>query len=121
MNYKSIFKQRSNLRLGAFIVTFQKSIAWFSILVFAYTSTILWSVKQDMILAVVPWMNLPLFILLSMVLPLMFVMLMEFLILTGSSQAYSNSQELKHQSPYAAQLKRIEDNQQKIMQKMGMK
>jgi len=113
-------KQVAIRKLGAILVTLTGTMFWFNVLSFFYTTTILWTVQSANIIAYVPWMNLPLFIICGACIVALPMALIEYLILQPSRQAFTNSQELKHQSPYAANLKRIEDNQKKIMDKLGI-
>ena len=107
-------KQYSNKRLGALLVTLTGTMFWFNVISFVYTTTILWTVQSMNILAIVPWMNLPLFLLSGILIIAIPMALIEYLILQPSRQAFSNSQELLHQSPYKDQLDRIERKLDKI-------
>jgi hypothetical protein len=114
------FKQRSFPILGGILVTLTGTMFWFNVISFLYTTTILWTLRSSDILAIFPWMNLLLFITLGALAIVIPVATIEYLILQPSRQAFTNSQELKHQSPYAGQLSRIENNQKKIMAKIGL-
>jgi hypothetical protein len=114
-------KQKSYPRLGALLATFANTLGWLSIVNFTYNSIILWTVQQKAIIAIIPWMNIVLFIIIGVLLIALPIALMDYLLFAPSRQAYASSQELKHQSPYAANLKRLEKNQKKIMNTLGIK
>jgi hypothetical protein len=102
-------KQIANRKLGAILVTLTGTMFWFNVIGFMYTTTILWSVQSANILALLPWMNLPLFLVCGIVAVAVPMALWEYYIAQPSRQAYTNSQELKHQSPYAEDLRKIKD------------
>jgi hypothetical protein len=114
-------KQKSYPKLGALLSTFANTLGWLSIVNFTYNSVILWTVQQKAIIAIVPWMNLFLFVGIGILLIALPIALIDYLLIAPSRQAYASEQELKHQSPYAANLKKLEENQRKIMDKLGIK
>ena len=100
-------KQIAIRKLGAILVTLTGTMFWFSVLSFIYTTTILWTVQSANIIAYISWMSLPLFIICGFCVIALPMALIEYFILQPSRQAFTNSQELKHQSPYAEDLRKI--------------
>lgn len=101
-----MFKQRSNLRLGALVMTWQGVASLMSIISFIIIISVGWHDYKDVILIYLPWFSLIWAYVLAFAI-VMVVGIIWFTVIQPSMQAYVNSLEYAHKSPIKKDLEQI--------------
>jgi hypothetical protein len=112
-------KQKPNFLLGALLITYSGIMSWLSAYSFVVVLLVGWKDYQELIISYLPWFNV-VWLLIFAAIPIIIVALLELLIFQPSRVSYANEQAYKHDSPVKNNLKKILNNQEKIMDKLGI-
>ncbi len=112
-------KQKPNFLIGAFLITYSGIMSWLSAYSFIVVLFVGWKDYQGLIISYLPWFNI-IWLLIFAAIPIIIVALIELFIFQPSRVSYANEQAYKHDSPIRKDLKQIKDNQEKIMDKLGI-
>lgn len=118
---KRLFRQLNIGRgLGGVLDTYQRSVSILSIFQYVAMIIVLYTTSvQPWLLIHFPQISFTIYIL-SAVVGGAIVMAIAYVIGAPSQFSYWNSQVWKHNNPLRDKLERIEDNQKKIMDKLGI-
>lgn len=116
--------QKSNTKIGAFLITFVTSLSWLSMANFALIVLLSWSSYQNMITKFIPWLNIY-WVIAIIIIGIVALNVIEYTLFQPSRVAFSNEQAYIHQSPIQRELEIIKhnqeiikSNQEKIMEKL---
>lgn len=109
--------QKSNIKLGAILITFVTSLSWLSMANFAMMVLLSWGIYQEKIVNIIPWANIY-WIIAIIIIGIIALNIIEYALFQPSRVAFSNQQAFKHKSPVQKELEIIKSNQKKIMAKL---
>jgi hypothetical protein len=112
--------QKSNIKLGAILITFVTSLSWLSMANFAMMVLLSWGIYQEKIVNFIPWVNIY-WVIAVIIIGIITLNVVEYALFQPSRVAFSNQQAFKHKSPVQKELEIIKHNQKLIMDKLGIK
>lgn len=115
-----VTKHFSGSYIGGILETYQRSavivnaIQFLSVLIILYTTS-----AQPFIIEYVPWFTFPLYLLSACIGVLLLMVLVKILVIP-SAYTFFNRQAWDNNNPMRSKLEKMEENQKKIMEKLGI-
>ena len=116
----SIRQHYTGKNIGGLIDTYQRSVGivgaiqYIAVVIILYTTSL-----RPFLSTHLPWMSFGVYIAVAFTI-MLGIMVVSYIIGAPSSFAYWNHQIWKHDNPQRAKLERLEYNQKKIMEKLGI-